>query len=96
MEHACGGVGKYAERDLFWVFNAYMVVHVFHTQVAHAGENDVVHPSAVAAADDTRVLLVAEFEGVRAEMTHMETICINVKEVCQITTIITPTDPPYR
>ena len=76
--------------DLLYRFGT---LHIKH---ARGGENDVVHPSAVAAADDTRVLLVAESEGVRAEMTHMETICINVKEVCQITTIITPTDPPYR
>lgn len=76
--------------DLLYRFGTLRIKH------ARGGENDIVHPSAVAAANDTRVFLVAEFEGVRAEMTHMETIYINVKEVCQITTIITPTNPPYR
>ena len=48
--------------DLLYRFGT---LHIKH---ARGGENDVVHPSTVAAADDTRVLLVAEFEGVRAEI----------------------------
>ena len=68
IKHARGRIREYADIKIRIGVNAYIVVHVFHTQVAHAGENDVVHPSAVAAADDTRVLLVAESEGVRTKI----------------------------
>ena len=66
MEHARGGVGEYAELDLLGAFNAYVVVNVFHSQGAHAGEDDVVHPCAVATASGGIVFLIAELEGVGA------------------------------
>ena len=61
-------MGNTLKKNLFVGLNTYTVANVFHTQVTHAGENDVVHPSAVAAADDTRVLLVDESEDVRAKI----------------------------
>ena len=66
MEHTRGRVGKYTGKYLLAVCNTYIVVRIFHTQGAHTRENDIVHPSAVTAIGDTRILLVAEFEGVRA------------------------------
>ena len=66
MKHTRGRVGEYSGTYLLAGLNTYIVVRVFHTQGTHARENDIVHPSAVTAIDDTRILLVAEFEGVRA------------------------------
>ena len=68
IKHSGGGVGEHIEKNFVTGLNTYTVADVLHTQVAHTGEDDVVHPSAVAAADDTRVLLVTEFEGVRAKI----------------------------
>ena len=66
MKQARSGVREYTEKCLLVGLNTQRVINVFHTQGAHAGKNDVVHPSAVATAADGRVFLIAEPEGVRA------------------------------
>ena len=65
-KHARSRVREYTEKYILVGLNTHRVINIFHTRRANAGENDVVHPSAVATAADGRVLLIAESEGVRA------------------------------